>query len=134
MRRLVLLALWCACAVLLCRPAAGKMPADQEPRYDPSTLVDVYGNVQEIRDTGRSGPLSGIHLVFKTDSSTVDVYLGPSDFVTAFEELYQKGTRLEVIGSRVKPGGADTILAREIRRAELTLYLRDKQGRPLWGR
>jgi hypothetical protein len=133
MRRLLLLAVWSAATFF--ETSVAKAPApDQEPRYDPATLVDIYGNIQDIRDTGKSGPLPGIHLVIKTDSGTFDLYLGPSNFVMAFEELFQKGSRIEVIGSRVKSAGVDNILAREIRRSELTLYLRDKEGRPFWTR
>jgi hypothetical protein len=111
-------------------PAASQEP---EPRYDTTTVVDLFAVVNEVRETGGSGALSGIHLLVKPESGPpLDVYLGPADFLKEFDITFHKGDRVQVIGSKVKSGNSVVILAREVRRDERTLYLRDRRGTPNW--
>jgi hypothetical protein len=57
------------------------------------------------------------HLAIHTaDHGTIDVHLGPSSWVAAQRVTFQVGDDIEVIGSRVKYGGADVVVARQIRK------------------
>jgi len=105
---------------------------DEEPRYDLSKVIDVDATVIDIREVPRNNPLTGLHLAVKIESDTIDVFLGPVDFLKDFEITFAKGDKLEIIGSKVKFGGAHIVLARQVRRDETTLYLRDAKGRPHW--
>lgn len=103
-----------------------------EPAYDTSSVINEMATVVEQREVPKGEALSGIHLIVKTDSATLEVYLGPTDFVKQFEFNASKGDRVQVAGSKVKFRGADIVLAREVRNQQLTLYLRDRKGVPNW--
>jgi hypothetical protein len=111
--------------------------AEPEPRYDSATTVDMMTVVADVREVPRGNPLSGSHLMVRLDSAketseTIDVYLGPANYLKDFEVTFAKGDRVQVIGSKVKYGGAPVVLARQVRRESTTLYLRDENGTPYW--
>ena len=111
--------------------------AEPEPRYDSATTVDMMTVVADVREVPRGNPLSGSHLMVRLDSAketseTIDVYLGPANYLKDFEVTFAKGNRVQVIGSKVKYGGAPVVLARQVRRESTTLYLRDENGTPYW--
>jgi DNA/RNA endonuclease YhcR with UshA esterase domain len=104
------------------------------PKYNPATEVTVRGTVEEIRQvTGRRG-WAGTHLTLKTDGGSLDVHLGPSNFVAAKKFAISKGDQVEVIGSKVQYQGHDALVAREIKKGNHTLTLRNAQGIPEWSR
>jgi hypothetical protein len=119
-------------------PSSGQTaPAEPEPRYDSATTVDAMTVVSDLREVPRGNPLSGTHLIVRLESAkesseTIDVYLGPADYLKDFEVTYVKGDRVQVIGSKVKYQGAPLILARQVRRDATTIYLRDEHGTPYW--
>jgi len=103
-------------------------------RYDPSTEVTVKGTVDKVsQPTGPRG-WPGTHVALKTATETLDVHLGPADFLAEKKFEIAAGDQVEVIGSKVKYNGADAILAREIKKGDSNLILRDAQGIPLWSR
>jgi hypothetical protein len=104
----------------------------EDPRYEVATVIDVDATVMDLREVSRNNPLSGLHLTVKIESDTIDVFLGPVDFLKGFEITFAKGDKLEIIGSKIKFGGAHIVLARLVRREETTLYLRDAKGKPHW--
>lgn len=118
--------------MLVPRAASGGQPGPAEPRYDPATTVEFYAVVLEIRDVPRGGAMHGIHLMVDTGKETIDVYLGPAEFMKLFDFVFAKGDRIDVTGSKVKFGGATVVLAREVRRQSQTVYLRDASGNPNW--
>jgi DNA/RNA endonuclease YhcR with UshA esterase domain len=112
-------------------------PAEPEPRYDAGATVDTMMVVMDIREVPRNSPLSGTHLTVRPESAkagtdTMDVYLGPADFLKELDCNFAKGDRIEVKGSKVKYSGSPMVLAREIRRNSSTVYLRDDHGAPYW--
>ncbi len=111
---------------------AGTARMDREPRYDPATVVNLQGYVDDIHENRDSESLRGLYLIVKTDTETVNVYLGPADFIRKFEISFRRGDQVQLAGSKVRYGGAWLVLAREVRRDASTLYLRDKEGRPYW--
>jgi hypothetical protein len=102
--------------------------------YDPSTEATVKGTVDNVvQQTGRRA-FSGTHLVLKTDAGDLTVHVGPSGYISAQGFSFAKGDALEVTGSKVKMGGQDVLLAREIKKDGKVLTLRDAQGIPKWSR
>jgi hypothetical protein len=115
--------------------AAAKSPDDdQNLRYNPATVVAVTGFVEDIREVANPPAVRGIHFFIKPESGggSVDAYLGPAWFVQDFVANLSDRTCVHVTGSKVKAGNAGLVLAREVRKGGMTLYLRDKDGRPLW--
>jgi hypothetical protein len=105
--------------------------------YDPATETTLSGQVtkaEEVLPAGRSGRrgLGGLHLELKTGDATVVVHLGPAAFVKENGFNVAVGDRLEITGSRVTVDGDAVLLAREIKKDDRTLTLRDASGRPLW--
>lgn len=114
---------------------AGDVPA--EPHYDTATVVSLDMVVTEVREVTKGQPMAGIHLLArlessKADSETTDVWVGPVDFVKMFEITFHKDDHLSITGSKSKFAGAQVILAREVRRSDTTLYIRDAKGDPVW--
>jgi hypothetical protein len=117
--------------------AAKDVKVDSVVRYDTATLVDFKATVTGIREVPKTDPLDGLYLAVKTEmgalkSETFDVYVGPTDFLKAFEITFAKGDKIQVIGSKVKIDGVDTLLAREVSRQQTTVILRGKNGDPYW--
>ena len=103
-----------------------------EPTYDTATVIDIMARVTDVWEVAPYMPLEGVHLTVRSGSETLDVYVGPADFVKMFGITFLKGDRIEVIGSRVMTGDGDLVLASEIRMYDFTITLRDKNGVPYW--
>lgn len=101
--------------------------------YDPATETTVKGTVEEVKQIpGQRGGASGTHLIVKTDKETLEVHLGPTAFLEKEKFTFAKGDQIEVTGSKVKIGGADALLAREVKKGDKALTLRNAQGIPVW--
>jgi len=106
--------------------------------YDPSTVVTLKGTVQDLQSNamaqGHNGRMGGMgtHLVLKTDKESMTVLVGPSSFLTEKNFSLANGDKIEVTGSKVKYGGSDAIIAREIKKGDAVLTLRNEQGVPQW--
>jgi hypothetical protein len=62
------------------------------------------------------------------------VHLGPASFVSAKNVNLEKGDALTVVGSKITMQGEEIVIAREIRKGDQVLTLRDAKGLPLWSR
>ena len=101
--------------------------------YDPATETTVKGTVEEVKQvSGARGGPDGAHLILKTDKETLEVHLGPTTFLEKEKFTFAKGDQIEVTGSKVKIGAADALLAREVKKGDKTLTLRNAQGVPAW--
>jgi hypothetical protein len=101
--------------------------------YDPATETTVKGTVEEVKQIpGQRGGASGAHLIVKNDKETLEVHLGPTAFLEKEKFTFAKGDQIEVTGSKVKIGAADALLAREVKKGDKTLTLRNAQGIPAW--
>ena len=114
-----------------------KAPAEPEPRYDAATTIDTMVVVTDAKEVPAGNPLSGAHLIVRPESArigseTMDVYLGPADYLKGFDCHFAKGDRIQVKGSKIKYNGSTVVLAREVRLNATTLYLRDGSGVPYW--
>ena len=106
--------------------------SESEPSYDTATVVDLAVTVAEVREVPPGSPLGGVHLVVKAERETVEVYLAPANFLKEMAVHFAPNDRLQIIGSRVKLADHPIILAREVRKENSTLYLRDQKGIPNW--
>src|SRR5579883_578895 len=84
------------------------------PMYNPATEMTVKGSVEEVNLVKGPGRWGGTHLILKTEKESVDVHVGPSWFLAQNKMSFAKGDQVEVTGSRVKFGGKDALIAREI--------------------
>ncbi len=100
-------------------------------RYDVSTETTITGTVQEVLRPQHSG-MMGTHLTVKTATETIEVHLGPSDFIANAGFNFAKGDSVRVLGSIVMMDDGEFLIAREVTKDGKTLTLRDKTGRPLW--
>jgi DNA/RNA endonuclease YhcR with UshA esterase domain len=101
--------------------------------YDVSTETTLTGTVDSLTMMAperRGG--GGLHLVLATSSGSIEVHVGPASFVSSHHVTVAKGDALTVVGSKVTMGGRDVLLAREIRKGDQVLTLRDARGFPLW--
>jgi len=119
-------------------------PGGGMPMYDKATEATIVGVVDKVIEEagmmrGRAGmqgamggAMTGIHVMLKTDAGDIEVHLGPSTFLKEKELTVATGDRLEVIGSKVTMMGAPAFLARQVKKGDATVVLRDESGRPLW--
>jgi hypothetical protein len=118
-------------AIALSVFAADKAKAP-EPGYDVATVVDVKASVTDVRKVSKGEALEGVHLTVKWESQTLNVYVGPAEFVKMFDVSFSKGDEIRVTGSKVEFEGSTLLLASEITIGKVTLLCRDKDGSPLW--
>ena len=101
------------------------------PNYDKTTEAKISGTIEDVQQMPH-GRMTGTHVMVKSGDNTVDAHLGPSDFIAAKGFTFAKGDAVDIVGSKVKMGGADALIVRQITKDGNTLTLRDPSGRPLW--
>ena len=102
--------------------------------YDPKTEVTFIGSVESIdRMSYANMPGRGIHLTVKTGDETSDVHLGPAAFIEG-KMAFKKGDTVQITGSKVTMMGKNTVIAREVKKGDQVLTLRDENGVPVWSR
>jgi hypothetical protein len=107
-------------------------PGSGVPRYDPKTETTLSGTIEDIQLLPGHHRGTGTHLILKTDSGTIEIHVGPTAYIEKRQFSFTKGDRIEVLGSQVKIGSKDALLAREITKEGKKLVLRDQTGVPLW--
>lgn len=114
--------------------AASNQPvkASADPAYNPATIVDVDGIITGVHQVPAGSPLEGMHLTVKTKTGSTDVYLAPTEFLKIFRTNFPVGAEIEVVGSKVKAGGSDVILTRDVAIGQATITLRDPNGAETW--
>jgi hypothetical protein len=117
-------------AVALTATFAAAQPPPPAPEYDPAAEATVKGEVTGIHEAKLANDHPGLHLILKTEAETVEVHACPVRFLNELEFPLVVGDKLTVTGSR--PTGAAVMVAREIRKGQLSLVLRDKTGAPNW--
>jgi len=109
-------------------PGAGVPP----PRYDKATEATLKGPIQEVKVVDTPSGIRGTHLMLKDGKQMIEVFTGPTVFLEHQNFPLAKGDAVEVIGSRVTVNGTSALLARQIRKGDTILLLRDENGRPVW--
>jgi hypothetical protein len=101
--------------------------------YNPATETTVTGTVAAVQNPPSSGQgAGGLHLTLAIPSGSIDVHVGPASFVASKKLEFAKGDALTVVGSKVTISGQEVIIAREIKKGDQVLTLRDAKGFPLW--
>jgi hypothetical protein len=101
--------------------------------YNPATEMTLTGTVDgvnSVRSSGRGG--GGLHLMLAVPTGPIEVHVGPASFVSSKSVTFTKGDALTVIGSKVTMAGQEVVIAREIKKGDQVLTLRDAKGLPLW--
>lgn len=101
--------------------------------YDPTTVETIRGEVVGVEQiTPMKGMSYGVHLMVKTDKETIPVHLGPGWFIENQDIDIGPQDQVEVKGSRITFDGKPTLIAREVKKGEETLTLRNEEGFPVW--
>jgi hypothetical protein len=129
--RIPVLAAFLACLSLL--PAtAQKNKEPGPPKYDMHTETKMKVTVDEVKLPPKGSEKEGAHLLVKSGTDSVDVYLCPKFFFDDMGMSFSKGDEVTLTGSKVKLGEEDLILAREVVKGNDTFVLRDEKGNPVW--
>jgi hypothetical protein len=102
------------------------------PKYDLHTEAKMKGTVDEVKLPAKGSEKEVVHLLMKNGDGVLDLYFCPKSFMDDMGVSFSKGDELAITGSKVKYGGADLILAREVVKGAETLVLRDEKGNPVW--
>ena len=122
------------CACPGCLPGGGAVQAGgQRPSYDADTVTTLRGTVASVTVVpARGGRSGGLHVTVETDGKPTDVHLGPSWFLERQGLALAKGDAVEVTGSLVQQDGATFLIAREVKKGDKQVTLRDQRGIPAW--
>lgn len=102
------------------------------PKYDVATEAKMKVTVEELKLPPKGNEKDVAHLLVKSGSDTLDIYLCPKAFLDDMGATFAKGDEVTVTGSKIKQDGADLVLARELVKGSDTLMLRDEKGKPVW--
>ena len=90
--------------------------------YEVSSETTITGTVEDVLQP-HMGRMMGTHLIVKTATETIEVHVGPSDFVTKEGFTFAKGDSIQVLGSKVTIDGKEALISREVTKDGKTLTL-----------
>lgn len=101
--------------------------------YNTNTVETIEGEVVEItyNPSKKNASMMGVHMVVDTGSEKMPVHLGPVWYMEQ-QEAIKKGDKLSITGSRITYNGSPALIAATIKRDQMTLQLRDRNGFPAW--
>ncbi len=101
--------------------------------YDPRTVETISGEVERVdMITPMQGMSGGVHLIVKTDKGTVSVHLGPAWYLENQDVKILPKDSVAITGSRITFDGKPAIIAKEVKKGDEVLSLRDDNGYPVW--
>ncbi len=101
--------------------------------YNPKTVETISGEVERVDTiTPMKGMSGGVHLVVKTDKEAISVHLGPVWYLENQDIKIQPKDKVEITGSRITFDGKPAIIAKDVKKGEEVLNLRDDNGYPVW--
>ena len=101
--------------------------------YNPGTVETIKGEVVSVdKITPMQGMRYGVHLMVKTEKENISVHLGPGWYIENQDVTIEPKDKVEITGSRVTCDGKPAITAKEVRKGEKLLILRDENGFPAW--
>jgi hypothetical protein len=109
---------------------SGRMMTGQ---YDPKTEITFTGAVEKIHRLPNANMPTGMHLIVKSRNQSTEIRLGPAAFVEKTME-FKEGDSIQIIGSKITMMGRTVVIAREVRKDDQVLTLRDEKGVPVWSR
>jgi hypothetical protein len=109
------------------------VPQRRRATYDPGTELKISGIVQNVESF--YCPISGAqgtHLLVATDKGVIQVHVAPTDYLREKNLSFQKGDRVEIVGSKMRFAGRDAVVARTVSRDDMSLSFRKADGKPVW--
>ena len=100
------------------------------PKYDAHTETTIKGTVEEVKLPPKGSEIA--HLMVKSRSGIVDVYLCPKSFLEDMGLSFSKGEEVAVTGSKITQNNTDIVLARSVEKGNDNVTLRDDKGTPVW--
>ncbi|HLK34867.1 MAG TPA: hypothetical protein VKT29_17350 [Terriglobales bacterium] len=101
--------------------------------YNIATETTLQGEVRAVEDF--TCPVSeseiGRHLRLQTSSGLVQVHLAPARVMRSQKFSFAPGDKIEVLGSKIRLQGQDSLIAREITRGNESFFIRDREGKLL---
>jgi hypothetical protein len=114
-------------------PQASRQLPGRGPMYDPDTVTTLRGEVTAVEVVpSRRGVLGGMHISVLNGGKTTDVHIGPSWLLQRQGITLATTDRVEVTGSLINLYGRDVLIAREVKKGQTVLRLRDEWGFPIW--
>jgi hypothetical protein len=110
-------------------PSGGGMP-----RYDKATETTLKGPIVEVKLVDTPSGVQGTHFMLKQGQQTIEVFAGPTVYLTGQGLTFAKGEPVEVIGSKVQVNGAPALLVRQIKKGGKNVAVRDESGSPAWAK
>jgi hypothetical protein len=99
--------------------------------YNRATETTVKGVVQGLSEFDcpvSEGEISS-HLTLMTADGALQIHLAPARIMRSHQMRFAPGDQLEVVGSAVRIGGKEGVIAREVTRGNESFVLRDPDGR-----
>jgi len=101
--------------------------------YDPDTVTTLHGTVAAVSVVpSRGGQHGGTHVTLVSAGQPTEVVLGPTWFLKGEAVDIVKGDSIEVTGSLVDQAGETFLVARELKKGQKVVTLRDERGLPAW--
>ena len=101
--------------------------------YNVATESTVKGTVRAVEDY--TCPVSenemGRHLRMQSATGTMEIHLAPARVMRSQKFSFSPGDQIEVLGSKVKVQGQESIIAREVTRGSESFFIRDREGKLL---
>jgi hypothetical protein len=108
----------------------GQAPAHN---YNPATEITFTGVVDRLKPTPAPGHgAGGLHLLVRAKTGVMEVLLGPAWYLSSKDFEFARGDNITVTGSKLTMDGQEVVVAREVKKADKVLTLRDANGLPLW--
>jgi len=135
-------AMFVVASAMLATPALAQPPGGRGMgpgmRYDKTQEVTLKGTIEDVvQRTGMgrmAGGSTGTHLMLKTETETIEVFVGPTRWLEQQKVTFTKGEAIEVTGAHTMFGQTAGLIAREITMGEKTVTLRNADGIPVWSR
>ncbi|MHC4270306.1 MAG: hypothetical protein ACYSWS_07570 [Planctomycetota bacterium] len=101
--------------------------------YNPKTIETISGEITNgFKIIPYKGMSYGVHVVLKTDGTTLPVHLGPGWYIENQDIIIEQNDKVEVTGSRITFDGKPAIIAAKVKKGDEVLILRDDNGIPAW--
>lgn len=101
--------------------------------YDVKTVETFQGVIAKIEKIAcRRAGMYSMSLLVQQGKESIPVYIGPAWYVEKQNVKLTEGDKVQVVGSKVTIKKGPIILAKEIKKGEQVLRLRDDKGFPLW--
>jgi hypothetical protein len=133
-KRIVLLLLAAMAVLLIATVAASALDRRDGVRDIDRMRYDVLSErVYEGRVGNKGHVVDGlVYFSLKMPDSTMEVQIGPEEFVNASKFKLRVGELVTVLGERVVWTGQNVVLAREVSTMASVFVVRDRDGHPLW--